>query len=852
RTNAFQGCLDEQGKPYYSFKLNSQKLDELPLPKPFVEIFVYSPRVEGVHLRGGKVARGGLRWSDRREDFRTEVLGLMKAQMVKNTVIVPVGSKGGFYPKNLASTGTREEFLAEGINCYKIFISGLLDITDNYVGSMVVPPENVVRHDEDDPYLVVAADKGTATFSDIANEVAISYGFWLGDAFASGGAAGYDHKKMAITARGAWESVKRHFREMGHDTQTEEFNVAGIGDMSGDVFGNGMLLSRKIRLVAAFDHRNIFIDPSPDAAQSFKERERIFALPRSSWEDYNTKLISAGGGIFDRKAKSVALTPEIKKLLDIKADQVTPNEMMTAILKMKVDLLWFGGIGTYIKAVHQSNGEVGDRTNDAMRVNGRDVRAKVIGEGANLGITQLGRIEYALNGGRLNTDAIDNSAGVDCSDHEVNIKILLRAVLDDGEMTGKQRDRLLVDMTEDVAEHVLRDNYLQTQALSTAERQSVDNFNENVLFMRSLEKAGRLDRAVENLPDDEEIARRQSSNTGFTRPEMSVLLAYSKLTLYADILETSLPDDPYYDLWLSQYFPPQLREKYASYVTGHRLRREIITTIIVNHVVNRAGPTFVAQMMEEQGCQVQDVTRAFALVCAVFDLEKLWSGIESLDNKVSTDIQGRMIDVTQKLARRATLWCLRHLSRKDDIAEEVKRLSADMRKLEKGLEDLLSEEGRTRFVARAEQLVSDGVPEPLARRVAALGPLRSSLDVVQAGKTVGRPITEVGEVYFAVGADLSIDWLRGAAETIEPDNNWDRLAITAIIDDLYGQQRAITTSVFGGANGHKGREAFNFWVGNNQNTIKRTGELIREFKSTGALDVSKLAFANRQFRSMIT
>ena len=852
RTNAFQGCVDEQGRPYYSFKLDSQKLDELPLPKPFVEIFVYSPRVEGVHLRGGKVARGGLRWSDRREDFRTEVLGLMKAQMVKNTVIVPVGSKGGFYPKNLASTGNREEFLAEGINCYKIFISGLLDITDNYVGNMVVPPENVVRHDEDDPYLVVAADKGTATFSDIANEVAISYGFWLGDAFASGGAAGYDHKKMAITARGAWESVKRHFREMGHDTQTEEFTVAGIGDMSGDVFGNGMLLSEKIRLVAAFDHRNIFIDPSPDAAKSFKERERMFKLPRSSWEDYNAKLISAGGGIFDRKAKSITLTPEIKTLLGIKTDQLTPNEMITAILKMQVDLLWFGGIGTYIKAVHQSNGEVGDRANDGIRVNGCDVSAKVIGEGGNLGVTQLGRIEYALTGGRLNTDAIDNSAGVDCSDHEVNIKILLRAVLDDGEMTEKQRDRLLVDMTEDVAEHVLIDNYLQTQALTTAERQSVDNFNENVLFMRNLEKAGRLDRAVENLPDDEEIARRQSANTGLTRPEMSVLLAYSKLTLYADILETSLPDDPYYDLWLSQYFPPQLREKYAPYVSDHRLRREIVTTIIVNQVVNRAGPTFVAQMMEEQGCQVQDVTRAFALVCAVFDLEKLWSGIEALDNKVSTDVQGRMIDVTQKLARRATLWCLRHLSRADDIAAEVKRLSADMRKLEKGLEDLLSEEGRTRFVGRAEQLVSEGVPEPLARRVAALGPLRSSLDVVQAGKAVGRPITEVGEVYFAVGADLNIDWLRGAAETIEPDNNWDRLAITAIVDDLYGQQRAITTSVFGGANGHKGRDAFKHWAGNNRMTIKRTGDLIKEFKSTGTLDIAKLAFANRQFRSMIT
>ena len=546
------------------------------------------------------------------------------------------------------------------------------------------------------------------------------------------------------------------------------------------------------------------------------------------------------------------MTPEIKKLLDIKTDQVAPNELIVAILKSRVDLLWFGGIGTYIKATHQSSAEVGDRANDAIRINGKDVRAKVIGEGGNLGVTQFGRIEYALAGGRLNTDAIDNSAGVDCSDHEVNITILLRAVLDDGEMTEKQRDRLLVDMTDDVAEHVLQDNYLQTQALTTSERQGVDNFAENVLFIRDLEKRGRLDRTVENLPDDEELTRRQAMGIGLTRPEMSVLLAYAKMTLYTDILQTTLPDDPYYNIWLAQYFPPQLREKYASYVAGHRLRREIITTIIVNRLVNRAGPTFVMQMMEEQGCQVDDVARAFALVCAVFDLEGLWAAIESLDNKVSTDIQGRMIDVTQKLGRRATLWCLRHLSRTADIAAEVKLLSADMRKLEKGLEGLLSEEGRTLFISRANQLMSDGVPENLARRVAALGPLRSSLDVVQAGTSNGRPITEVGEVYFAVGAELHLDWLRGAAETIEPDSNWDRLAVTALIDDLYGQQRAITGSVFAGANGHTGRAAFDHWVKQNQTSIKRSSDLIKEFKSTGPLDISKLAFANRQFRSMIS
>ncbi|TNE41539.1 MAG: NAD-glutamate dehydrogenase [Alphaproteobacteria bacterium] len=851
RTNAFQQKTDPDGTPYFSFKLDSQKIEELPLPRPHVEIFVYSPRVEGVHLRGGKVARGGLRWSDRREDFRTEVLGLMKAQMVKNTVIVPVGSKGGFFPKHLPVNGSREEVQAEGIACYKIFISGLLDITDNYVGADVVPPENVIRHDEDDPYLVVAADKGTATFSDIANAVAISYGFWLGDAFASGGAAGYDHKKMAITARGAWESVKRHFREIGHDTQSTEFTVAGIGDMSGDVFGNGMLLSTKIRLVAAFDHRNIFIDPAPDAAKSFKERERMFKLPRSSWEDYDPKLISKGGGVFDRKAKSVSLSPEIRKLLDIKADHVTPNELITAILKSRVDLLWFGGIGTYIKATGESNAQVGDRSNDAIRINGKETRAKVIGEGGNLGVTQLGRIEYAMTGGRLNTDAIDNSAGVDCSDHEVNIKILLRAVLDDGEMTEKQRDRLLVDMTDDVAKHVLVDNYLQTQALTTAERQGVNNFAENVRFMRTLEKVGRLDRGVEFLPDDEELIRRQAAGLGLTRPEMSVLLAYAKMTLYTDILETDLPDDPYYTHWLAKYFPPQLREKFTAYVTGHRLRREIITTIIVNRLVNRAGPTFAMQMSEELNCQVDHVASAFALVCDVFDLEKLWADIEALDNKVSTDVQGRMIDVTLKLARRATLWCLRHISHGMDIAAEIKLLSTDMRKLESGLEKLLSDDSKETFIARVKQLVSDGVPDGLARRVAALGPLRSALDVVQAGSGSVRPVTEVGEVYFAVGAELHLDWLRSAAELIEPENNWDRLAITALIDDLYGQQRAITGSVFTMAEGHKGRAAFDHWVKQNKVSIKRCSELIREFKASGSIDISKLAFANRQFRGMI-
>ncbi len=851
RTNVYQKGAGEPDKPYFSFKLDSQNIDELPLPRPHVEIYVYSPRVEGVHLRGGTVARGGLRWSDRREDFRTEVLGLMKAQMVKNTVIVPVGSKGGFYPKRLPVGGSREEFMAEGIACYRIFISGLLDLTDNLVSGAVVPPEDVVRHDSDDPYLVVAADKGTATFSDIANEVAISYGFWLGDAFASGGAAGYDHKKMAITARGAWESVKRHFRELDKNIQEEDFTVAGIGDMSGDVFGNGMLLSRHIRLVAAFDHRNIFIDPNPDAEKSFKERERMFKLPRSSWEDYNPKLISKGGGIFDRKAKSVSLTPEIKKLLGLKESSMTPNELITAILKAEVELLWFGGIGTYIKSSQESHTAAGDRANDAIRINGKEVRARVIGEGGNLGVTQNGRIEYSMSGGRLNTDAIDNSAGVDCSDHEVNIKILLRAIMDDGEMTGKQRDRLLVDMTDEVAVHVLQDNYLQTQALTTAERQSIANFAEQTRFMRELEKQGRLDRAVEYLPDEEELVDRQSAGQGLARPEMCVLLAYAKMTLYTDILQTSLPDDPFFEKWLIEYFPPQLQKKYKSFITGHRLRREIITTVIVNSLINRAGITFVMQMVEELGVGVDDVARAYALTLEVFELPSLWADIEALDNKVASEVQGRMIDASQQLLRRATLWSLRHLRSPIDISGNIKDLAPDMRELEAKLEGLLSDAGKQAFGERVDYLTEMNVPKKLAKRVAGLAPLRSSLDVVQVGKIASRPIKEVGEVYFAVGAELNLDWLRVAAENIEPESHWDRLAVTAIIDDLYGQQRALTNSVFGQANGHKGRAAMQNWEKNNQSPIKRSHELIEEFKGSGGVDIAKLAFANRQFRSLI-
>ncbi|SLN15900.1 NAD-glutamate dehydrogenase [Oceanibacterium hippocampi] len=851
RTNYHQ--RDETGAPksYLSFKLDSLSVDELPLPRPFKEIFVYSPRVEGVHLRGGEVARGGLRWSDRREDFRTEVLGLMKAQMTKNAVIVPVGSKGGFVPKRLNPAGSREETLEEGIACYKIFISALLDITDNLSGGAVVPPADVVRHDGDDPYLVVAADKGTATFSDIANGVAISYGFWLGDAFASGGAAGYDHKKMGITARGAWESVKRHFRELGRDIQSEDFTVAGVGDMSGDVFGNGMLQSRHIRLVAAFDHRHVFIDPTPDPEKSYVERKRLFELPRSSWADYDTSLLSPGGKIVDRKLKSVALTPEIKACLGISTDHVTPNELIAAVLAAPVDLLWFGGIGTYVKATRESHADAGDRANDVVRRDARDIRAKVMGEGGNLAVTQRGRIEYALAGGRLNTDAIDNSAGVDCSDHEVNIKILLNAVVDDGELTIKQRDRLLAQMTDEVAELVLRDNYLQTQALTLAELKGVERLEEQARFMRGLEREGRLSRAIEFLPDDEVLAERAADHIGLTRPEMSVLLAYAKMTIYSQFLESDLPDDKDLADELVRYFPAPLQKKYRKAIENHRLHREIVATVFANSIVNRAGIAFVRRLEDEEGAKAPQVARAYAVVRQAFDLRPIWEAIEGLDNKVPAEIQGKMLLATQDLLHFATRWAIGHMPAEMGIAEAIALYQPGVQRLTGKLEDLLSELGATQLETDLGHFKAAGVPEELARRVASLEPLRSALDIVEASRISERPIEEVGEIYFAVGARLGLDWLRIAAERVVGENHWERLATSAIVDDLYMHQRALTSSVFRLANGHAGLDALGNWADHNQRPLDRTIKLIADFKASGGVDIPKLALANRQIRSMI-
>ena len=689
RTNFYQPGEGRAHKDYLSFKLDSRALEGLPEPRPMVEVFVYSPRMEGIHLRGGKVARGGIRWSDRPEDFRTEILGLMKAQMVKNAVIVPVGSKGGFIVKRPPREGGREALQQEGIACYRLLMRGLLDITDNLVEGRVVPPPQVVRRDEDDPYLVVAADKGTATFSDIANGISRDYGFWLDDAFASGGSAGYDHKKMGITARGAWESVKRHFRELGHDTQTAPFAVIGVGDMSGDVFGNGMLLSEQIRLVAAFNHLHVFIDPDPDPAASFAERRRLFALPRSSWDDYDRSLISAGGGVFARSQKSIVLSEQIRGLLGIEAARLSPSDLISAILRAPADLLWFGGIGTYVKASSESQRDAGDRANDGLRVDAGQLRVKVVGEGANLGVTQRGRVEASLAGIKINTDALDNSAGVDCSDHEVNIKILLRGAIQKGLLGEGDRDALLEEMTSTVGQLVLRDNYQQSQAISLAEATAREDLDSHARLMRGLERRGRLNRGVEFLPDADEIAERRAAGRGLTRPELYVLLAYSKIVLFDELVESSLPDDPLLAGELAHYFPQVLSERFAPARDEHRLRREIIATAVVNSMINRVGSLFVQRMEERSGCGPADVARAYAVARDIFALRETWAAIEALDNQVPADTQLSMLRQTLRPIRRATLWLLAH---------QAGRLEAD--------EGLLDKAGV------AYELYLEDMPEP--------------------------------------------------------------------------------------------------------------------------------------------
>jgi glutamate dehydrogenase len=851
RTNFWRRDSNGRRRSFVSFKLDPSKVPGLPEPRPMFEIYVYSPRFEGVHLRGGKVARGGLRWSDRPEDFRTEVLGLVKAQMVKNVVIVAVGAKGGFVLKRASSITDRDAYLKEGIACYQDYLRALLDVTDNRDGDKIIPPPQVRRHDPDDPYLVVAADKGTATFSDYANAISEEYGFWLGDAFASGGSVGYDHKAMGITARGVWESVKRHFREMGHDTQSTDFSVVGIGDMSGDVFGNGMLRSEHIRLLAAFDHRHIFLDPNPHPQTSFKERERLFKLPRSSWADYDPKLISPGGGVYPRTAKSIAITPEVKAVLAISADTMTPTELVNALLKAPVDLIYNGGVGTYVKATSETHSQVGDRANDALRANGRDLRCKAFAEGGNLGCTQLGRIEYARAGGRIDTDAIDNSAGVGTSDHEVNIKILLGLPIAEGELTAKQRNAVLADMTDDVAALVLRDNYFQTQVISVTGRIERELIDAQQRFIHFLEKTGRLNRPIEFLPSDDEIAERRANGQGLTAPERAVMLAYSKIWLSDELVASDLPDDRWVASALVRYFPAVLAERYASYMARHPLKREIIATHVTNSMLNRVGSTFVHRLSESTGAGPHEIVRAYLLSREIFGFVDLWKPIEALDNRIDDALQATMlIDISRQLER-GTTWFLRSRRLNDDMAETIAHFAPRVEALAARLPVLLDAASRSRVAAAVADYAAKGVPEELGARVVTLDALYSTLDIVEVAGATKRPVELVAEIYFDLSTRLELPWLGEMIERLPADKHWQMLAKTAMHDDLSGLQRTIATEVLSGGGDLSARDALlALWADRNRRAIERAQQLMGELRAAPAADGPMLSVALRELRNL--
>ncbi|MEU6381439.1 NAD-glutamate dehydrogenase [Streptomyces sp. NPDC046909] len=855
RTNFFQEALGGKPHDYVSMKFDPQAIPDLPAPRPAYEIWVYSPRVEGVHLRFGKVARGGLRWSDRREDFRTEILGLVKAQMVKNTVIVPVGAKGGFVAKQLPDPGVdRDAWLAEGIASYKTFISALLDITDNMVAGEVVPPADVVRHDEDDTYLVVAADKGTATFSDIANGVAESYNFWLGDAFASGGSAGYDHKGMGITARGAWESVKRHFQELGVNTQAEDFTVVGIGDMSGDVFGNGMLLSEHIRLVAAFDHRHIFIDPNPVAETSYAERRRIFELPRSSWADYDSELISAGGGVYPRSAKAIPVNAHIREALGIegKVSKMTPADLMKAILQAPVDLLWNGGIGTYVKASTETHADVGDKANDPIRVDGADLRVKVVGEGGNLGLTQLGRIEFALGGGKINTDAIDNSAGVDTSDHEVNIKILLNGLVTEGDMTVKQRNKLLAEMTDEVGHLVLRNNYAQNTAIANALAQSKDMLHAQQRFMRHLVREGHLDRALEFLPTDRQIRERLGAAQGLTGPETAVLLAYTKITVSDELLHTSLPDDPYLRGLLHAYFPSALREKFAEHIDGHPLRREITTTVLVNDTVNTGGTTYLHRLREETGASLEEIVRAQTAARAIFRSNVVWDGVEALDNQVEAAVQTRIRLHSRRLVERGTRWLLNNRPQPLQLAETVEFFAERVEQVWSQLPKLLRGADLEWYQRIYDELTGAGVPDELATRVAGFSSAFPTLDIVSVADRMGKEPLDVAEVYYDLADRLRITQLMDRIIELPRADRWQSMARASIREDLYAAHSGLTADVLAVGNGTSTPEQrFKAWEEKNAAILGRARSTLEEIQSSEAFDLANLSVAMRTMRTLL-
>ena len=838
-------------------KIESQRLDELPEPRPYREIFVSGPRVDGVHLRFGPVARGGLRWSDRREDFRTEVLGLVKAQRVKNAVIVPNGSKGGFYPKQLPEGGDRSAIYEEGREAYKYFIRGLLDLTDNIVQGEIVPAPQVISWDEPDPYLVVAADKGTAQFSDTANAVAAEYGFWLDDAFASGGSVGYDHKVMGITARGAWEAVKRHFRELGKDIQTEPFTAAGVGDMSGDVFGNGMLLSTKTKLIAAFDHRDIFIDPDPDPTSSYKERKRLFDLPRSSWADYDKKLISKGGGVFKRSAKSVKLTPEIKALLNITDDKLTPSELIRAILRMPVELFWLGGIGTYFKAAPEENWRVGDRANDAVRINASESGASVIGEGANLGLTQMARIEFARNGGRINTDAIDNSAGVDSSDHEVNIKILLSSAIEKALLKPEDRNDLLASMTDDVAEHVLRHNYEQTRAITQMEATAPTDLDIHARFMTTLEREGRLDRALEYLPDAESITSFRQSSLGLTRPDLSVLLAYAKMWIFDELVLSEAPDDPIFESELFSYFPEAVHE-FTGPIVSHRLRKEIIATRLSNEIVDTCGVGFAQRAAETTGADFPTVALAYEAARRIYNLNDFAASVDDLDNKAPASLQTSLYLEAASLLREQVFHLLSETKSKEALLNGglkavIAKYQAPVAQFKKALPDILPAEASQMLEERYEQWIALKAPKAIAREAASIPALEYAFDIVDLAAETGWSNPGVGGVFFAVGRMFKIDALRDRARREPPADHFDKVAMRQIIEDLGARQRTLSQRIISFAGDEpKGSPAK--WV---DKVIARWGEsgaeAVAQFEATaneldlsGSVSVGKFTLLTRK------
>ncbi len=846
RANYFQ----ERGNPCLVFKLSPRDIEAAPQPRPEFEIFVYSARIEGVHLRGGKVARGGLRWSDRLEDYRTEILGLMKTQMVKNAVIVPVGAKGGFVAKKLPQDGDRDAVRQEVEACYRLFIQALLDVTDNLDDGAIVRPEKVVNYDEDDPYLVVAADKGTATFSDIANEIATANGFWLDDAFASGGSTGYDHKAMGITARGAWESVKCHFRELGTDIQTTPFTVVGIGDMAGDVFGNGMLLSRKIRLIAAFNHMHIFIDPDPDPEQSYKERERLFALPRSTWLDYDSTLISPGGGVFLRSAKSIPLSPEIRRALDVDKGVLTPNELLAAILRAPIDLLWNGGIGTFIKSRHETHSDVGDRINDPIRVNAATVRAKVIGEGGNLGMTQLGRVEYAQHGGCINTDSIDNSGGVDCSDHEVNIKILLNAPIRNNELDVSTRNALLVEMTDGVADLVLQHNYHQAQAISQIQHRAAKRLEGHARLIRSFEQSGRLDRGLEFLPNDEEISERLQEGRGLTRPEIAILLSYAKIDLYQALLDSDLPEETYFSTYLERYFPSVLGERYRPHMDTHALKRQIVATYITNNMLDSVDLTLVRRFMDQHNYPAADIARAYTVARDAFDIGRYVKGVQALDNKVDAGVQTEMLLEAADLMERTTLWLLQNVSHPLDIRHTVDRFAPGIETIRNNLSQLVVEDHGAVLGSTAAQLTDAGVPAELALESASMGALFSSLDIANVAHNTGWPVESAAGLYFLLGDRLQFYWLRKELFALTDHRYWQRLARDGLYTDSYRHQHDLTAAVATAESGEP-TTTVERWIDAHQEPVQRITKIVGELRESESQDLAKLTVAAREMKYFV-